>query len=245
MFVQHNVRLMLLPALLALLSAQAPAATPPAGAPPADPNAPQFSVNQPFGDWAVRCALTTVKSPAPCDVLQLTVNQDTKQRIMSFSLAFVPSRNAYALQVIVPIGVALARGLTVVSGDRPLNNVKYNRCERDGCYVELLVDQPTITAMSAVGGQGKSTNVTVVSYGQFTDINLPVSLNGFPEALERMRTLARERATALPASTTTPPLASGTPTPGAAARGATPAAAAPAAGRAPAATPGRAAAPGR
>src|SRR5882672_10135794 len=129
MFVRRNARLMLLPVLLTLLCAQAPAAAPPAGAPPADPNAPpapQFSINQPFGDWAVRCALTTVKSPAPCDVIQLTVNQDTKQRIMSFSLAYVPSRDAYAMQVIVPTGVALAKGMTVASGDRPLNNVKYN-----------------------------------------------------------------------------------------------------------------------
>src|SRR5215470_17289380 len=94
--------LMVLPVLMTVLAreasaAPAPAVPPPAAAPsaapPADPNAPpapQFSINEPLGDWAVRCALTTVKSPAPCDVIQLTVNQDTKQRIMSFSLAFVP-----------------------------------------------------------------------------------------------------------------------------------------------------------
>jgi invasion protein IalB len=275
---------MVLSALLTLVSGQAiaapapasaaPAVPPPAAAPAADPNAapaPQFSVNQPFGDWAVRCALTTVKSPAPCDVIQLTVNQDTKQRIMSFSLAFVPSRDAYAMQVIVPTGVALTRGMTIGTGDRPLTNVKYNRCERDGCYVEMLVDTPTIAAMGAAGGDGKSTNVTVISYGQFNDINLPVSLTGFQQALDRMRMLARERAVALPATTPTPPPASGTPiaqaapapaaaaapaprgaaapapaAPGAAGRApapATPAAPAPAAGRAPAPTP--APAPGR
>jgi invasion protein IalB len=256
MVVRQRASLMVLPVLLALIPGQAsaaaaPAPAPPAAAPPADPNAPQapqFSVNQPFGDWAVRCALTTVKSPAPCDVIQLTVNQDTKQRIMSFSLAFVPSRDAYAMQVVVPTGVALAKGMNVGSGDRPLTNIKYNRCERDGCYVELLVDTPTIAAMQAAGGQGKSTNVTVIGYGQSNEINLPVSLNGFPEALDRMRTLARERAVALPASTTTPPPVSGTPTAGVAARGgpATPAPAAagrapaaPAAGRPPAAVPGR------
>jgi invasion protein IalB len=159
----------------------------------------------------VRCALETVKSPAPCDVIQLTVNQDTKQRIMSFSLASVPSRDAFAMQVIVPIGVAIARGATIGTGDRPLENVKYNRCERDGCYVELLVDQPTIAAMQAAGGEVKSTKVTVISYGQFNSLDLPVSLNGFPEAMERMKTLARQRAVALPTTTATPAPASGVP----------------------------------
>src|SRR5262245_57376836 len=127
MDVRCKAGLMLLPVLMTFFAqgasaAPAPSAPPPAaapaGTPPADPNAPpapQFSINEPIGDWAIRCALTTVKSPAPCDVIQLTVNQDTKQRIMSFSLAFVPSREAYALQVIVPIGVALAKGMTIGS----------------------------------------------------------------------------------------------------------------------------------
>src|SRR5262249_36986901 len=146
------------------------AATPaPAAAPPADPNAPpppQFSVNQPYGDWAVRCALETVKSPAPGDLIQLTVNQDTKHRIMSFSLAYGPSRDSYALQLIVPIGVALSKGVSLAAGDRSLDSVKYTRCERDGCYVELLVDAPTVAALQAEGGTGKSTTVSIYSYGQ-------------------------------------------------------------------------------
>src|SRR5258706_16113570 len=79
--------------------AQRPAA-PPAAAPPADPAAAaaaataaqQFSINQNVGDWVVRCVLTSVKSPAPCEVLQSTVNKDTQQRISSLSIAYVPSR---------------------------------------------------------------------------------------------------------------------------------------------------------
>src|SRR5262245_39345763 len=100
----------------ALAQAAAPAPAPaPEGAPPGTPPNPaaqQFSVNTPVGDWAVRCAQTAVKSPAPCDIIQLTVNQDTKVRIMSFSLAYLPSRDSYAMQVIVPTGVALQKGMT-------------------------------------------------------------------------------------------------------------------------------------
>src|SRR5262249_43425393 len=174
----------------------APAAAPPAadaqppGVPgqPGAPAAPQFSVNTPVGDWAVRCAQTTVKSPAPCDVIQLTVNQDTKQRIMSFSLAYVPSRDAYAMQVIVPTGVALSKGMSLAAGQRALNGVKFNRCERDGCYVEMLVDAQTVNALA---GAGAKTNVTVIGYGQNTEVQLPISLTGFTEALDRMKGLAR------------------------------------------------------
>ena len=110
----------------------------------------QFSVNQAVGDWAVRCALTTVKSPAPCDIVQGAVNQDSKLRVMSFSLAYVPSRDAYAMQVVVPTGVALSRGLTLAAGNRSLNGAKFNRCERDGCYVEMLIDNPTVLGLPSI-----------------------------------------------------------------------------------------------
>ncbi len=178
---------------------QAPAAAPPADAAAAPgqqvPPAQQFSINQSVGDWVVRCIATAVKSPAPCEVMQTTVNKDTKQRISSFSIAYVPSRDAYAMQVVVPTGVALSKGLELGTA---MNGVKFNRCERDGCYVETLIDANAINALTAAG---KSTTIKVSSYGpEGKEIPLPVSLTGFPEAMDRMKGLAKDRAIALPAN---------------------------------------------
>src|SRR5260221_8185237 len=167
----------------------------PAAAPPADPNAAaaqQFSINQNVGDWVVRCVLTSVKSPAPCEVLQSTVNKDNQQRISSLSIAYVPSRESYAMQIVVPTGVALAKGLTLAPS---LNSVKFTRCERDGCYVEMLIDNAAIPSLA---GAGKAATIGVVGYGQANEIKLPVSLTGFPEAMDRMKTFAKDRAIALP-----------------------------------------------
>src|SRR5258706_16093856 len=133
------------------LAQQPPAA--PAAPPPADPAAAaaaataaqQFSINQNVGDWVVRCVLTSVKSPAPCEGLQSTVNKDTQQRISSLSIAYVPSRETYAVQIVVPTGVALAKGLTLAP---TLSAVKFTRCERDGCYVDMLIDNAAITSLT-------------------------------------------------------------------------------------------------
>jgi invasion protein IalB len=174
------------------LAQQPPAPTAP---PPADPNAAaaqQFSINQNVGDWVVRCVVTSVKSPAPCEILQSTVNKDNQQRISSLSIAYVPSRESYAMQIVVPTGVALAKGLTLAP---PLNAVKFTRCERDGCYVEMLIDNAAVTSLA---GAGKGATIGVVGYGRANEIKLPVSLTGFPEALDRMKTFARDRAVALP-----------------------------------------------
>jgi invasion protein IalB len=231
------------------LAQQAPAA-PAAPAPDAAAaaNAQQFSINQNVGDWVVRCVQTTVKSPAPCEVMQTTVNKDSKQRISSFSIAYVPSRDAYAMQIVVPTGVALAKGLQLGTS---LNGARFNRCERDGCYVEMVIDNMTVTSLSTAG---KATTIGVVGYGRSNEIKLPVSLTGFPEALDRMKTFAKDRAVALPANATTlppvaaQPLTAAAPAPAPApapARAAAPAAAAaaPARGAAPAAARGPA--PGR
>jgi len=203
----------------------APAPAAPAAPPAADqqqqPGAqqpPQFSVNQNVGDWVVRCVLTTIKSPAPCEVLQVTVNKDNKQRLSSLSIAYVPSRDAYAMQVVVPTGVSLAKGL--VLGTAP-NGMKFTRCERDGCYVEAVIDNAVVTTL---GKAGKATNIAVVAYGKTDQIKFPVSLTGFNEAMDRMKTYSKDRAVALP-----PPPAQ-------------PGAAVPAPGAAPAAAPARPAA---
>jgi hypothetical protein len=79
-----------------------------------------------------------------------------------------------------------------------LNGVKFNRCERDGCYVEMLIDANAINSLTAAG---KSTTIKVSSYGpESKEIPLPVSLTGFPEAMDRMKGLAKDRAIPLPAN---------------------------------------------
>jgi len=196
---RNFARLALKAGLLTMLPIVALAQQPPApaAAPPADPNAAaaqQFSINQNVGDWVVRCVLTSVKSPAPCEILQSTVNKDNQQRISSLSIAYVPSRETYAMQIVVPTGVALAKGLTLAPS---LNAVKFTRCERDGCYVEMLIDNAAITSLA---GAGKAATIGVVGYGRDNEIKLPVSLTGFPEALDRMKTFAKDRAVALPAN---------------------------------------------
>ena len=211
----------LLAALPGLALAQQQAA-PPAPEAPAPPGAAQYSINQNVGDWVVRCVQTTVKSPAPCELMQTTVNKDTKLRISAFSIAYVPSRDAYAMQIVVPTGVALAKGLQLGTA---LTGVKFNRCERDGCYVEMLIDNSAIVSLS---GAGKATTIGVVGYGQANEIKLPVSLTGFPEALDRMKSYAKDRAVALPANASPLPVAPAPTTPGpVAGRGAAPARPAP------------------
>ena len=98
-----------------------------------------FPINQNVGDWVVRCVQTAVKSPAPCEVLQVTDQQ--RQQAAAFE---PPSRSPMfqaviaAMQVVVPAGVALGKGLLQLGPST--QGLKFTRCEIDGCYVESVVD---------------------------------------------------------------------------------------------------------
>ena len=57
---------------------------------------------KPFGDWTVRCF--PVKSPSPCDMFELLANKkDTRQRVMSVSIAYLPANDRHVIQIAVPL----------------------------------------------------------------------------------------------------------------------------------------------
>lgn len=180
------------PSAFAQDAAQAPAQGTQQAAPAPNDN---VALTENFGDWTVRCF--KIKGAAPCDVLQLAANKDTKQRVLSLSIAYVPSRDSYGMQIIVPLGIALAKGVTLEAGDKTLTSIKYTRCERDGCYVEVLAPDTTLAEMANM----PKTTLNIFGYGKTEAAKLPLSLNGFGTALNRMKQLARERAVTPPAQT--------------------------------------------
>lgn len=169
------------------LAQSAPAAPAAPAAQPRNPNAPVLT--EAFEDWTLRCF--NVRGPAPCDILQVAVNKQNQQRVLSVSTAFVPERNAFAMQIVAPLGVALAKGLTLNAGDHTLKSVHFNRCNREGCYIEIIVDNETIAALSKLGA---STMIVVYPYGRNTDAKLPLSLKGFGAAIARLKVVATQRA---------------------------------------------------
>ncbi|MBL6937644.1 MAG: invasion associated locus B family protein [Alphaproteobacteria bacterium] len=154
-------------------------------APPAAPVQP--SETKPFGDWTVRCY--PVKSPSPCDMFELLANKQTQQRVLSVSIAYVPARDAHVIQIAVPLGVSIPRGLLLASDSYTSPVLKYRRCDRGGCYVEMLMQNDAVTALAGAGTSAK-VKVFAVSGKEF---DIPFSLNGFSDAHGAMQDLARKK----------------------------------------------------
>jgi invasion protein IalB len=153
------------------------------------PNAPAARPDvKTIGDWLVRCFPIT--SPSPCDMFQELEDQRTRQRILSFSIAHVPSLNRDGIQIGVPLEVSIPRGLFIVAGNYTSPNLKFRYCDRNGCFVQVPLDTPAIAALSKAGDEGK---VRIFADGG-KQYELRFSLKGFSAAHDDMVTQAKAKA---------------------------------------------------
>lgn len=158
------------------------------------PAAPKPDVNKQVGDWLVRCY--PVQSPSPCDMFELLAQKKTGNRVMSMSFAYAPKADKYVVQIAVPLGVELKKGLVVKAGEYTSQTLQFRRCDRGGCYVEGLTDAAIIDAMAQNGDTGKAT----ISSTEGRSLDISFSLKGFEEARTQMVELAKQKATAAPAA---------------------------------------------
>jgi len=133
-----------------------------------------------IGDFAVRCY--PVKSVAPCDLYEDRVNKESSQRVVSFSLAYMPSGNRYILAVSVPLGVSIEKGLIITGTGYTSPPLPFRRCDGGGCDVEAAVPKDLVDQFAKLGNDAKI-RVTPDS-GQVFDF--PFSFDGFTAAHDEM-----------------------------------------------------------
>lgn len=165
---------------LGALSLAATAATAPPG--PVQP-----SETKTFQDWTVRCF--PVNSPSPCDMFEMLANKQTGERVMSLSLAYMPTSDKHVIQIAVPLGVSLAKGATIESDAYTSAVLPYRRCDRGGCYVEMLLGNDAVTSLSTGNGSAK---IRIFADGGKA-FEIPFSLKGFADAHGAMVDFARKK----------------------------------------------------
>ncbi len=154
-------------------------------APNAAPGRPETKT---VGDWMVRCF--PVNNPNPCDVFQELDDQRTRQRVLSMSLAYVPSMDRHLLQITVPLDIAIQKGVTIQTDSYTSPVLKYRMCSRDGCFVQTAPDNAMIGALAKSGPDAK-VNI-VADNGKVYGIK--ISLKGFSAAHDEMVSQARVKA---------------------------------------------------
>jgi invasion protein IalB len=168
------------------LGAQAVGATavnpaqPPAMTDAAQTNSP-ITQTRTIGSWTVRCYRTP---GSVCDVSQVAYERQQNLRVLGVSIALVPDKNLYTGRFVVPLLVSFARGMTIEIGSFQLPNLKYRRCERDGCYVEGVLPPQMIDAMAQSGVSKGAIEIAAVN-GKI--VTIPIALDGFADSLSQMK----------------------------------------------------------
>ena len=160
-----------------------------AAAPAAPAKPPETKI---IGDWIVRCF--PVPSPSPCDMFQELDDQRSHQRVLSFSIAYVPSMNGHGLQVTVPLEVAIQKGVVISSDSYTSPVLHYRYCDNGGCFVQMAIDN---AAIAALGKSGPDAKVRIYADGGKA-YDLKFSLKGFAAAHDDMVEQAKAKATKAP-----------------------------------------------
>ncbi|MBV9549388.1 MAG: invasion associated locus B family protein [Alphaproteobacteria bacterium] len=134
-----------------------------------------------IGDFTVRCF--AVKSVAPCDMFEEQINRDNGQRVVSFSLAYMPSGGRYILQITVPLGIAIDKGVVVAGGTYTSPPLPYRRCDTSACFVEVALPKDLIDNFAKLGAKAE---IRVVPDGQTKPVPFPFSFDGFSAAHDDM-----------------------------------------------------------
>jgi invasion protein IalB len=138
-----------------------------------------------YGSWRVACPAAH-QANLKCEVVQDVLDSQTQQEIVRIAIGKMPDGKS-AIDLVMPLGVALEPGVGLVLGTAPMRNAKYRTCTQQGCIVDIPIDQKLQDSLNA----GKDGRLLFAGVNDTKPIAIPVSLTGF---LDAQRAYHREEA---------------------------------------------------
>ena len=136
---------------------------------------------QEFQDWRLRCEAATEQRPEFCEMRQRIVDQEGK-RVLLAAVGRLPNTDMPGLLFVLPLGISLPPGTFLKIDQGEELRVPVERCEQQGCRIELLLKDDLLSLLKA----GTRATVSFHVYdgqGQRPRVDVPISLLGFSAAL--------------------------------------------------------------
>ena len=151
------------------------------GAIAGDRAAAQEAVKSSHGAWAMVCDTPPGASFEPCALMQNVVAEDRAEVGLSVVVLKTADRKARILRVLAPLGVLLPNGLGLNVDGEDIGRAYFVKCLQDGCYAEVILEDPLLETLSAGG-----TATFIVFRTPEEGIGLPVDLTGFAEGFQNL-----------------------------------------------------------
>ncbi|MDQ1231568.1 invasion protein IalB [Sphingomonas sp. SORGH_AS 879] len=170
----------------AALASGAPTATPPQAATPA-------AQPERYGDWSVLC-VERAELP-PCEVVQGVQRKEGDTQPLRFSFAYAGQGDRYGVQFQVPLGVLVQTAPLIRLDEKTdVPGFHITRCEADGCFIDRVMTRAEIEPFFKA-----AKGLIAVADRSGKPVVLPLSLNGFAQAMQAMTARNQAWAKARPA----------------------------------------------
>jgi len=136
-----------------------------------------------FQDWVLRCGRSE-QGPEVCEMQQQTTDSEGRT-IMAVAVGTVPGTPDVGLLIILPLGILLPSGVSLQIDGGAEVPLEVERCERQGCRIERLVEPQLLNRLKA----GREATVFFEAYdpeGELQRLGVPISLLGFTAALSEI-----------------------------------------------------------
>jgi invasion protein IalB len=155
---------------------ESPRATP--GTPEDDP---AVTRTQQYEEWLVRCGRPGGEEV--CEMVQQPVGENGKP-VMAVAVGKVPGNPNPGMIILLPLGISLPPGVSLrIDGGAEIP-ARVERCERQGCQVEMLLEPDLLSALK--GGSRATVDFHVQRQDRLQRVRVPVSLLGFTAALNEV-----------------------------------------------------------
>ncbi|MCB1736115.1 MAG: invasion associated locus B family protein [Gammaproteobacteria bacterium] len=135
-----------------------------------------------FKDWRGQCETPEGSDQEICHVFQNLVVKETQQQLLHVMVLQTPKREEPVMIATLPLGVALRPGIQIQVDEVEPFSMMFETCTPVGCRAGLLL-KPEILSAFQKGAKG-----TVSFFNlQGKRLNVPLSLNGFTQAVASLK----------------------------------------------------------
>ncbi|HLH90193.1 MAG TPA: invasion associated locus B family protein [Xanthobacteraceae bacterium] len=159
--------------------AQQPAAPPAPAAPVEGPQRTSAS----YGDWVVRCEITTTQPPQKnCDMEQLAQMQGQANPISRVAIPLPAKGQPARLIIQVPVNVSLSAPVRISADNKDHLTVAFHRCIPAGCFADTELKEEEIRRFRVETAAGK----LLYKDSGDRDVTIPLSFKGFGQAFDAL-----------------------------------------------------------
>lgn len=140
------------------------------------------TVKAQHGDWQVVCKPPPAGAKGEVCALVQSVSAEDRQNV-GLTIYFQKFANgSRVLRVFAPLGVLLPTGIGLKIDNADVGHAPFLRCQSFACYAQVVADDTLVGKFKT----GK-TAMFVIFQSEEAGIGIPVSLNGFAQAIEALK----------------------------------------------------------